>query len=516
MLHAFENFYDISNEYDINDTKIGSYIESAYKEFIINCKESELKVIEESGTDGDLEFLYEAANEGFVSKLKNAIAAIIKAFTQFISDLKDKVVRIIVKKESRDQLRKIEKKIALHPLLARKKVKIYDPKKELKFIREYQDKCDKLSAKLLAKADTIEITTVGALSDAFDEQYRKIIVSAAASVSITLVALVKLINKQIDELPQVLNGINKDTSGALKKIMNSAIDDEAAASCKAAYTAVSKFRSQLGKKEANLQVQYIMENIKTAKRALKIDKSKRVIGESYEDDIEYFERSNAKKDDSQKSKKSNNGLLRKAEIGAGIAGLAIASKGILSMVDKRNIGKLLSFYEDQHQGDLIPATDFNVKSCSATEASDFGIRGAAARSVRGDNDIKYIIYFDSSNTVYMYTIVHGDMNSKKATFDFFTTDPMTRRHAAYYTAYMAYRTGKGDPALTRFKKEVSKEFKKYQNRMNESVFDNDYSEDFFNEYYDEVNDLFNNNNIDHYELNEYSASDLLSEIDDII
>lgn len=297
MLQAFENFYNISNEYDIKEKKVEAYIEAAQREFNINIKQSEIKVIEESGTDADLQFLTEAAEEGFVTKLKNAIAAIIKAFTDFISDLKDKVVRIIVKKESRDQLKKIEKKIKLNPLLARKKVKISDKKKEKKLIKEYQNKCDKIIAQMLSKSKTVEITFIGGIQDSFDGDYRKAIAASVGTVTLTLAALVKLINKQIDELPPVLTGINKDTSGALQKLMNSSIDDEAAASCKAAYSAVARFRSSLGKKEANLEVQSLMENVKEAKRALKIDKKKPVVGESvegdlYEDDMTYTEGTN--------------------------------------------------------------------------------------------------------------------------------------------------------------------------------------------------------------------------------
>lgn len=287
MLEAFENFYNISNEYDIRDKKVGAYLEAAQREFAINVKQAEIKVIEESGTDSDLQFLTEAAEEGLVTKLKNGISAIIKAFTEFISDLKDKVVRIIVKKESRDQLRKIEKKVKLNPLLSKKKVKISDKKAEMKLIKKYENECDKIIAKILAKGGNVQVNVIGGLQDSFDGSYRKVIAASAASMTITLGALVALINKQIDELPTALNGVGKDTSAALQKLLNSAIDDEAAASCKAAYSAVARFRSSLGKKEANLEVQSLMENVKEAKRALKIDKSKPVVGESVEDSYDY-------------------------------------------------------------------------------------------------------------------------------------------------------------------------------------------------------------------------------------
>lgn len=287
MIHAFEEYLSISNDFDIRGKKIDAYIESASREFAINVKQSELKVIEESGTDDDLLFLYEAAEDGYIVKLKAAIKAVIDAFVKFMTDLKDKVVRIIVRKESREQMKKIEKKVKMNPFLAKKKVKINNTDAELKCINEFKSKCDKETAKELSKIKSVDDIRIGALRDTFDSNYKKVIIATAGAVTITLVALVAKINKQMEDLPSVLTNIEKENSAALQKFMDSAISDETAATCKAAMTAAANFRTQLAKKEANAHVDALMQNISAAKKALKIDKTVQVNIESAYDDYGY-------------------------------------------------------------------------------------------------------------------------------------------------------------------------------------------------------------------------------------
>lgn len=288
MIHAFEEYLSISNDFDIRGKKIDAYIESASREFAINVKQSELKVIEESGTDDDLSFLYEAAEDGYIVKLKSAIKAVIDAFVKFMTDLKDKVVRIIVRKDSREQMKKIEKKVKMNPFLAKKKVKINNTDAEIKCINEFKSKCDKETAKELSKIKSADDIRIGALRDTFDSNYKKVIIATAGAVTITLVALVAKINKQMEDLPSVLTNIEKENSAALQKFMDSAISDETAATCKAAMTAAANFRTQLAKKEANAHVDALMQNISAAKKALKIDKTVQVNIESADDfDAEY-------------------------------------------------------------------------------------------------------------------------------------------------------------------------------------------------------------------------------------
>ena len=288
MIHAFEEYLKISNEYDIKAKKIDAYLENAKRELLINLKQSELKVIEESGTDDDLTLLKEAAEEGFVAKIKSAIKAIIDAFIKFMTDLKDRVVRIIVTQKSRNTLRQIEKKVKLTPFLSKRKVKIDKVEDQIKVIREFESKCDKETAKALSKLKSADDIQIGALRDTFDNKFRKVCMASAAATTVTLGMLVSIINKQIESLPSVITDIERENSGALKKLMDSAIDDEAAATCKAAMTAAANFRTKLAKTEANIYVDSLGDNIAVAKKALKIDKTitakNTLTGESVEDD----------------------------------------------------------------------------------------------------------------------------------------------------------------------------------------------------------------------------------------
>ena len=130
--------------------KIDAYIESVMSDLDINMQRSELKVLTESGTDDDLNYLYEAAEEGAIVKIKKVVVAVVEAFKKFISDLKDRVVRIIVTKTTRETLSKVEKKVKLNPFIAKKKVKITDKKKALAVINKYKSACDKDIAKVKA------------------------------------------------------------------------------------------------------------------------------------------------------------------------------------------------------------------------------------------------------------------------------------------------------------------------------------------------------------------------------
>ena len=126
FVEAMQDYIDITDKYSLDLMKIDAYIESVMSELDINMQRSELKVLTESGTDDDLTYLYEAAEEGAIVKIKKAVVAVVEAFKKFISDLKDRVVRIIVTKTTRDTLSKVEKKVKLNPFIAKKKVKITD------------------------------------------------------------------------------------------------------------------------------------------------------------------------------------------------------------------------------------------------------------------------------------------------------------------------------------------------------------------------------------------------------
>ena len=85
FVEAMQDYIDITDKYSLDLMKIDAYIESVMSELDINMQRSELKVLTESGTDDDLKYLYEAAEEGAIVKIKKAVVAVVEAFKKFIS-----------------------------------------------------------------------------------------------------------------------------------------------------------------------------------------------------------------------------------------------------------------------------------------------------------------------------------------------------------------------------------------------------------------------------------------------
>ena len=88
------------NNLDIMIQKIDIYIESMYREYMINREESELKVMTESGTDDDLTFLYEEAQKSFSEKASRTMKKIIDSVSTFVN----KVITTIKEKYANSKL----------------------------------------------------------------------------------------------------------------------------------------------------------------------------------------------------------------------------------------------------------------------------------------------------------------------------------------------------------------------------------------------------------------------------
>lgn len=295
FLEAMSDYIDISDSFDSANMKVSAYVESTMNELSLNNKKAELKVMQESGNDDDLFALYEQAEEGAIVKLKKAIVAIIEAFKQFISNLKDKVVRIVVSKTTKETLNKVEKKVKLNPFIAKKKVQVIDKKKPLKVINSYKSDCDKAIAKIkggVFKQSDIE----GILSkrDKFDEDYKKSVAGTAALTTVAVGVLIKEINKELSELPQAITKVSNETSQAVENLVKSIDDPETATSIRGAYSAAANFRTKLGKYESNELVDSIMNHISVLKKEvakIKGDTEADVIKESAEDindDVDSF------------------------------------------------------------------------------------------------------------------------------------------------------------------------------------------------------------------------------------
>ena len=211
LLEAHADYCELSDKFDTRNMKINAYLESTIRQFNINTEHAQLKVIQESGTMDDLEYLEEQANEGAIAKIKAVIQKIIDAFKEFISTLKSKVVRVICNRETKSTLNKVQQKIKFNPILARKKVKVIDKKKPLKIIKQYQSKCDKHISR--AKAGVFkesEIQSIYSDRDKYDADYKKAVAGTAALITIAVSKLVQEINAEYGQLPKHIDGIDKE------------------------------------------------------------------------------------------------------------------------------------------------------------------------------------------------------------------------------------------------------------------------------------------------------------------
>ena len=267
FLEAMSDYIDISDEFDKANMTVTTFVESVCADLDINIQKSELKVMTESGTDDDLAYLVEAATEGAIAKIKKTVQVIIEAFKKFISDLKDKVVRVVVNKTTRDTLSKVEKKVKLNPFIARKKVQVVDKKKPLAVIEKYKNKCDKNIAKV--KGGIFKQSDVEGIfkdRDDFDKDYKAAVAGTAAMTTITVANLIKTINSELDSLPKTIESIGKETTEIVNRFCDSIEDDEVIASTRAAYSACANFRTKLGKYESNEHVDFIMQAIGVLKK----------------------------------------------------------------------------------------------------------------------------------------------------------------------------------------------------------------------------------------------------------
>lgn len=288
VLEAFHDYCELSDNFDVRNKKIENYLESVLNEFDINTQEAELKVLTESGTMDDYEYLVEEASEGAVGRIKTAMKKLIDTFKQFISDLKSKVVRVIVNKDTRTVLKKAHQKVKLNPILARKKVKVIDKKKPLKVINEYKSKCDKHISKVKAGVfKEKEIQSMYSEKEKYSADYKKAVAGTAALITITVVKLLADIEAEYNQLPSHIDSIDKNTSEVLKNFI-STLDGEEKAVAKGAYTACANFRVKLAKDEANEHVDSIMHKLSVLKQNVirtKVDNVKES-ADDYDDQLD--------------------------------------------------------------------------------------------------------------------------------------------------------------------------------------------------------------------------------------
>ena len=267
---AIQNQVDINNDAVLTEMKINAYLEATMRELSINIGESELKVMKESGTSEDLAYLTEEASNGAIDKIKKAVMTAIEAFKEFISRIKDRVVRLVTTTETKETMKKVEKKIKLNPFLAKKKVQVIDINKPLKVISKYESTLDKHAAKVsTGKVKPGESKNIKNLQSKFETEYKAAIMGVAAMTTITVAALVTAVNRDMEALPKGVNKVDAETSTSLKKMAScKAFSEETIAEQQAAMASIISFRAKLGREKSNELVDGLSNKIAVLRKAV--------------------------------------------------------------------------------------------------------------------------------------------------------------------------------------------------------------------------------------------------------
>lgn len=149
-----EDVQTLSNNFEATMARYAMFAEASWNEFLTNKEEAQLKVIKESGTEEDYQYLEAAAEEGLMVRAKNTIAKMKESFIAFIKSLWEKITSFFA--SAGDSLKQIEKKIHADPKLKNEKIKIKDVKKMEAAEKEIDGKFKQLFAKMKAGKDVTD------------------------------------------------------------------------------------------------------------------------------------------------------------------------------------------------------------------------------------------------------------------------------------------------------------------------------------------------------------------------
>ena len=149
MLERIESLLlEADNRFDITNAKIDAFVENVIGQYEINCKKAELKVLNESGNFEDLMYFENEAASSAIESIKKAIEKIIETFVNAVNEIKLKILSLIAKKETKEAIDEMEKKIKFNPFLSNKQVQVEDTKKQLNCVAWANAELQKLISKI--------------------------------------------------------------------------------------------------------------------------------------------------------------------------------------------------------------------------------------------------------------------------------------------------------------------------------------------------------------------------------
>lgn len=186
------------------------FSDAAYRELFVNYKECELKVMQESGTEEDLVYLYGEANKAYFESVGSAVKKAAKAVSDFARKILEMIKNVFRSKKAKDTLDAAEKAIAKDPSLKKKKVEYKPVDGPLRKIDEALGKIrTKFSKANSGSADESDIREIDDIVEGCTKQKIAVVAGVSISISALILAFNKLIKKSEAEATKCLNSEGK-------------------------------------------------------------------------------------------------------------------------------------------------------------------------------------------------------------------------------------------------------------------------------------------------------------------
>ena len=219
---AYEEMLESEKQLNIAITKADIFTEASYKNLEINRQEADLKVLTESGTYDDLNYLYEAASEGFVNKVKKAVEKIADSLVEFIDKIVTKVKAVFGTERAKKTLDAVEKAANSNSKIKNKKITIKDGSKAEK---EIQKEIDGLRRKLSRfKAGRASKADIKSVDESIHRINKKKVALITATTAITVGAGIVLLRKLISETDSNNGAAIKDAKNIASQIKMEGVD----------------------------------------------------------------------------------------------------------------------------------------------------------------------------------------------------------------------------------------------------------------------------------------------------
>lgn len=275
-----------SKVYECTDMKVSALMSAAERQLAINHNEALLKVMTESGTDDDLNYLYEEADKSFVETANRAIQKIKDNIIQFFSELRDKIIVMMTERDVKRTLEQLQKKLRLMPLVSRVKITVENFAEQVKVCNASVTRLTKLAVKKIS-GQKVTSEDVSDVESYFTSAHEKAI-GVKMAVTTTVGNAVDMLNERMKSMTADIKKVEEDTKADLNKYSQQMKNCESAEDA-SIWTKICAVRSRIGQKLGEDYLRFFKDTLSKIKSTVsrnKQDSEDSSVAEGADDGLE--------------------------------------------------------------------------------------------------------------------------------------------------------------------------------------------------------------------------------------